>query len=350
MRTESDTPPAEAPRPEAPRVTARESVATLLRTGRITVLGRIPEASNDTYLVVVAEDVDESVPGPAPRAVRAVYKPRAGEAPLHDFPYGTLADREVAAHVLSAVLDLDVVPPTVLRTDAPRGEGSLQAYVEQVPIDDEPDPDTAPEAPRTPATDTSVGEGEGASAAEDDFAAAEGRDLVSLFPASALGPGGPFVPGPDGVPPWAPVVSGTTEDGTPVYVAHRTGERMRRLAFFDLLANNADRKGSHVLYGQYSFEPGDSPDVWGIDNGLSFHPEPKVRSVLWGFAGTPFDEVETAALRRVVEDPSVLDALREVLDDPLGLASLQARAAGMLAAGEFPHPPEDRYPLPWPPL
>lgn len=94
-----------------------------LRRAPLEVLGRIVESSNATFLVAVGELPDVSDP------VRAVYKPLAGERPLWDFPEG-LHRREVAAYELSVALGWDLVPGTVLREDAPLGEGSLQRFVE----------------------------------------------------------------------------------------------------------------------------------------------------------------------------------------------------------------------------
>jgi uncharacterized repeat protein (TIGR03843 family) len=95
----------------------------LLARGELHVRGLIPGASNFTFL---AEVVDGD------RSILAVYKPRAGETPLWDFPDGTLCNREVAAYVVARELGWPNVPPTVLR-DGPHGEGSVQLFVDSVP-------------------------------------------------------------------------------------------------------------------------------------------------------------------------------------------------------------------------
>ena len=92
---------------------------TLLTEGEVSLVGRMPWSSNATYLVELCHDGDEA---------QAVYKPVRGERPLWDFPSG-LHKREVAAYVLSEALGWGIVPPTVLRDDAPLGEGSLQLFV-----------------------------------------------------------------------------------------------------------------------------------------------------------------------------------------------------------------------------
>src|SRR6202011_6236094 len=67
--------------------------------------------------------------GPAPRA-HCVYKPIAGEAPLWDFPDGTLAGREVSAYLVSVALDWNIVPHTIIR-DGPAGSGMVQLWIEE---------------------------------------------------------------------------------------------------------------------------------------------------------------------------------------------------------------------------
>lgn len=98
-----------------------EQTLEVLRTGEIEVLGLLPYSSNYTFLTRVAPET------------LAVYKPRRGERPLWDFPHGSLAGREVAAYVVSEAGEWRIVPPTVLRDDAPLGPGSLQLFVEHDP-------------------------------------------------------------------------------------------------------------------------------------------------------------------------------------------------------------------------
>jgi uncharacterized repeat protein (TIGR03843 family) len=88
------------------------------------VLGLLPYSSNYTFLARVRSENEE---------VLAVYKPRRGERPLWDFPPGSLAARECAAFLVSEAAGWDLVPITVLRSDAPMGEGSLQLFIEHDP-------------------------------------------------------------------------------------------------------------------------------------------------------------------------------------------------------------------------
>lgn len=113
-------------RPHLPAVELSPEVRDeVVRHGDLEVLGRMAWSSNATLLVHASLDGAE---------VRAIYKPIEGERPLWDFPDGTLAGREVAAHELSAFLGWDIVPFTVLR-DGPFGPGMVQRFVDHDPDD-----------------------------------------------------------------------------------------------------------------------------------------------------------------------------------------------------------------------
>src|SRR5262249_53264929 len=94
----------------------------LLREGTIEGIELIPWGSNYTFAALVR--------GPGGACCYGVYKPRRGEVPLRDFPNGTLYKREVAAYIFANELGWDLVPPTIIREDAPHGIGSLQLYVQ----------------------------------------------------------------------------------------------------------------------------------------------------------------------------------------------------------------------------
>lgn len=103
---------------------SQEQVLDILTAGNVTVMGLLPYSSNYTFLARVDRGDD---------SLLAVYKPRRGERPLWDFPAGSLAAREVAAWLVSEAAGWGIVPPTVLRTDAPLGEGSLQIFIDHDP-------------------------------------------------------------------------------------------------------------------------------------------------------------------------------------------------------------------------
>jgi hypothetical protein len=120
-------------------------------------------------------------------------------------------------------------------------------------------------------------------------------------------------------------------------------ERLRPVVLFDLLVNNADRKGSHILVQKRTRK------LYLIDHGLCFHVEDKLRTVIWNFAGEPIPVDLLAALAsfRAKEQLSVL--LAPYLS-PKEVAVLGCRAEALLAAGQFPIPPEHRRAFPFPPV
>lgn len=105
---------------------SEEDALVLLAESEITASKLIPWGSNYSFAVALE--------APDGRDQLAIYKPRSGEAPLYDFPDGTLYRREVAAYLLSRALDWNFVPPTIVR-DGPHGIGSVQLYIEPMPDD-----------------------------------------------------------------------------------------------------------------------------------------------------------------------------------------------------------------------
>jgi uncharacterized repeat protein (TIGR03843 family) len=119
---------------------------------------------------------------------------------------------------------------------------------------------------------------------------------------------------------------------------------LRRMALFDHVVNNADRKIGHLL-------PVPGGHVYGVDHGVCFAEEPKLRTVLWGWRGQPFTPDEVDGLAR----------LREALDADLGarlrgylstgeIEATAGRLEDLVAAGVFPEPDPDRRAIPWPPV
>ncbi len=222
---------------------------------------------------------------------QCVYKPVAGERPLWDFPDGTLAAREVAAFAVSEATGWGIVPPTVLR-DGPFGPGMCQLWV-----------DVDPEV-----------------------------SLVDVITPRELPRG------------WLCVLEALDAGGHRVVLGHADDARLKRMALLDAVLNNADRKGGHVL-------PLPDGRVLGVDHGVSFHVEGKLRTVLWGWAGQQIDPGDLAAL----------EGVRAALDDDLGVqlsalltrsevAATKRRLDRLLAAARFPLPPEGWPAIPWPPF
>lgn len=118
----------------------------------------------------------------------------------------------------------------------------------------------------------------------------------------------------------------------------------RRISLFDAVINNADRKAGHCLLGA-------DLRIWLIDHGVCFHVEPKLRTVIWDFAGQPFSEEETSALRGLSESLASGE-LGERLDGLLAemeLDALAARIASLISSRTFPVPGSGRH-FPWPPV
>jgi uncharacterized repeat protein (TIGR03843 family) len=252
----------------------------LLHHGRLDVTGRIVDASNATLLCTVHY---------AGVSADCVYKPIRGERPLWDFPDGTLAGREVASWLLSEATGWSLVPPTVLRS-GPLGPGMVQLWV-----------DTENE-----------------------------HGLVDVVAVDAVPHG------------WRTVLRAHDRYGDPVLLVHADTEGMRQLVVLDVLLNNADRKGGHVLAGL-------DGAVYGVDHGICLHREDKLRTVLWGFWGQPLSAAVLDVLGRV----------RSELDGALGAAltehvtraemrAVQGRADRLLATETFPAPNGHWPAIPWP--
>ena len=125
------------------------------------------------------------------------------------------------------------------------------------------------------------------------------------------------------------------------FTLHESGAHhsaLRAICAFDLLANNADRKSGHCLLGE-------DGHIWGIDHGLCFHEEPKLRTVIWEFAGEPVPEDLMNAIARFSVAPPVA-AFAGLLDDD-ELEALIARAAALVKRPFFP-PIRSGYAYPWP--
>ncbi len=257
----------------------------LLRHGQITVEGRMAAASNATLYVQLSLDGATG---------HGIYKPMAGERPLWDFPESTLSKREVAAYEVSTATGWDVVPPTVWR-DGPFGPGSLQLWVD---------------------------------ALEDD-------GLIDVVPPSEVPPG------------WLVVLEAEGGMGEPVLLVHADDERLSRMALFDAVIDNGDRKGGHVLHDA-------DGHVWGVDHGVSFSTDPKLRTVLWGFAGSPIGTEATEVLERLQADLRVdgdrgLTAALAPLLSGAERRRLRTRVERLLQTGCHPVPRAHGPAIPWPP-
>lgn len=230
----------------------------------------------------------------SPLLEHAIVKPVAGERPLWDFPDGTLAAREAAAYLVSRAAGLDLISPTVVRDLPDLGPASVQAWVG--------DPE-------------------------------EGLRPVAQVVAGHSAPAGHLR-----------AFLGEGERDEPLAVVHEDRDDVRALAVLDVVLNQADRKGSHMARDE-------DGRLWAFDQGLCLHAEPKLRTILWGWAGKPLTPAEVTWLRR----------LRAELDGDLGtrlaplltrteIRALVARVEELLASERLPHPAGGWPSIPWPPL
>lgn len=287
----------------------------LLTEGELTVLGRIPNASNAVLYATVSRGEER---------LGCVYKPVAGERPLWDFPGGTLAQREVAAYEVCQALGWDLVPPTVLR-QGPHGEGMCQQWVGPEPGADEPE-------------DASE-DGEGDEGDDEDEGVGELGELLALVDATEPEPGWKAIG-------FAAVPDGAGGERTALLV-HADDARLRRTAVLDAVINNADRKGGHLL-------PLPDGRLRVIDHGVTFHTDNKLRTLLWGWAGEPLTEEAVTALQglsRALSEPAAALSVRlgELLNET-ELQALRKRVGALLTSGRHPLPSGDWPAIPWPPM
>lgn len=243
-------------------------------------------ASNHTFLCELDGSGDTGGP-PA----RAVYKPTSGERPLWDFTDGTLANREYAAWVVSDWLGWDVVPLTVLR-DGPAGPGMVQCWME----------------------------------------ADSGQDPVDVVRQGQVPPG------------YLTVLDAWDADERPVTLVHEDSPALRRMAVFDIVVNNTDRKGGHVL-------PMADGHRYGVDHGVCFHTDDKLRTVLWGWAGESLTTEEIDGVTRVRD--GIAGALGERLSTLLTVDEVETtarRCERLLSAGRLPTQAPGWPAIPWPPF
>ena len=136
-------------------------------------------------------------------------------------------------------------------------------------------------------------------------------------------------------------------DGRPAVLAHKADERLRRIAAFDAVVNNADRKGGHLLVGIAE------PDhVYGIDHGLTFNVDDKLRTLLWGFSTDPLGEEVRDVLERLDRDAESGDLAGKLTDllDAEEVEATRERIRELLETDRIPGPEGRSRPVPWPPF
>ena len=229
-------------------------VTKKLLEGELIVTGRLVDASNATLLANCNFGSE---------SFKCIYKPIAGERPLWDFQDGNLASREYAAFLISELMQLHIVPTTILR-DGPFGMGMVQEWID---------------------IDTQI-------------------DLAEYF----------------------------REDDP----------QLRKMALFDAVINNTDRKIGHLL-------PDEDGKLYGCDHGVTFHQENKLRTVLWQWAGQEFNIDELNSLNSlVVKLESSEGEVFESLLTTEEIAALGTRIQELIKTRTFPMPSPDWPAIPWP--
>lgn len=205
------------------KMTEEDLIAILMR-GKFGSLKLVPWGSNYTFIAPLCDEQTG-------QEYAVIYKPVRGEAPLWDFPNGTLYKREYGAYLVSKAIGWNFIPPVVIR-DGPHGIGTVQLFVD----------------------------------VDESIQFYQFRD--------------------------------------------RHPHELKRIAVFDFITNNADRKAGHCLLGADGY-------LWGIDHGLCFNHVNKLRTIIWDFAGEAIPDDICQDLAELATDSRRLADLRAQLGDLL---------------------------------
>ncbi len=203
----------------------------------------------------------------------------------------------MAAYEISRATGWDLVPPTVLR-EGPYGQGMCQLWID------------------------GPGPGE------------ETPELLALVEGDEPDEG------------WKAVGYADVGNGKTALLVHADDPRLRRLAVLDAVINNGDRKGGHLL-------PGPGGLLYGIDHGVTFNADDKLRTLLWGWAGEPLTEEALAVLTLLAGELAAGEPLATRMAQLITAAeldALRARVAGLLHTEAHPEPSGQWPPIPWPPV
>jgi uncharacterized repeat protein (TIGR03843 family) len=237
----------------------RERILQAMHQGELQLEGQFVIGSNYTLLARLVHQSQD---------FKVVYKPERGERPLWDFSFGSLEKREVAAFLVSEILDWDLVPPTVYRQDGPLGPGSVQLFIDHDP-----------------------------------------NYYYFNF-------------------------------------SDQDVQQLRPVVVFDILINNADRKGGHIIKDIHDH-------LWLIDHGVCFHETNKLRTIIWDFAGEKIPDDLLRDVRsfkkRLDEDGEIQQQLSEWLSQH-EIRAISRRASRLLKESIFPYPDERVRSYPWPPV
>jgi uncharacterized repeat protein (TIGR03843 family) len=251
----------------------------LLLNGEIEIEGLIPDSSNGALKVLVSN---------SKQSVEAIIKPEVSIRPLWDFPDLDLNNREYATYLLDRELNLNYVPYTVMRNVEGIGKSLIQEWVTE-----------------------------------------SDNDLI-------------IVKSPEDIPEeYLKVLQGYDELNKLITLAHKNNRDLRNLCLFDLVINNADRKGGHLLMDSAN-------KMWAIDHGVSWHFESKIRTVLWGWIDETFNDQDIALLnnaKKVIQtwkNEEFIYLSEEEIEQAI------KRVDGLLKENAFPQPGDQWPAVPWP--
>jgi len=254
-------------------------IKSLLSTGEIEIEGLIPDSTNGALKLLITKGDEQ---------IAAIAKPDVSIRPLWDFPNMDLNKREYATFLFDRKLELGFVPETVIRDIAGFGNALVQHWIRETE-----------------------------------------NDLI-------------IVQSPDNIPKsYLRVLQGYDELNKLITLAHKDDQDLRKLCLIDLIINNADRKGNHLITDGNN-------KMWAIDHGVSWHEEPKIRTVLWGWINQEFND----------SDLDLLSLAKSTLEDWLAndfqylekseIECALERLDELVKNKRFPAPGSEWPAVPWP--
>lgn len=254
-------------------------IKSLLSTGEIEIEGLIPDSTNGALKLLITKGDEQ---------IAAIAKPDVSIRPLWDFPNMDLNKREYATFLFDRKLELGFVPETVIRDIAGFGNALVQHWIRETE-----------------------------------------NDLI-------------IVQSPDNIPKsYLRVLQGYDELNKLITLAHKDDQDLRKLCLIDLIINNADRKGNHLITDGNN-------KMWAIDHGVSWHEEPKIRTVLWGWINQEFND----------SDFDLLSLAKSILEDWLAndfqylekseIECALERLDELVKNKRFPAPGSEWPAVPWP--
>lgn len=251
----------------------------LLLSGEIEIQGLIQDSTNGALKVTISD---------SNQTMDAIMKPEVSIRPLWDFPDLDLNNREYATYLLDRGIDLNYVPDTVMRDVEGIGNCLIQEWVKE-----------------------------------------SDNDLI-------------IVKSPEDIPKeYLKVLQGYDELNKLITLAHKDVRDLRNLCLFDLIINNADRKGGHLLMDSAN-------KMWAIDHGVSWHFESKIRTVLWGWIDVTFNKDDLALLERAKKVLQKWSEEEFIYLSENEIDQAIKRVEELEKGNAFPQPGDQWPAVPWP--